>query len=163
MPYGSSQTLDYFFEVRNGRSTGEKNYREGTIPYISSGDATNSIISLKDDDSAEIFETGGITVTAFGTAALQPWPFLARGNGGSSVRVLLPKYRMTISHLVWFAAQINMQRWRFFYARMAIRSRIRRLRVTAPPADFDGFDCDILERIEQFKNMIVAFSEPQAR
>lgn len=56
----------------------------------------------------------------------------ARGNGGSAVRVLVPKYKMTYSELVWFAAQINMQRWRFFYGRMAIQKRLKQLSLKAP-------------------------------
>ena len=57
---------------------------------------------------------------------------MARGNGGSAVRVLVPKYKMTYSELVWFAAQINMQRWRFFYGRMAIQKRLKQLSLKAP-------------------------------
>ena len=54
---------------------------------------------------------------------------MARGNGGSAVRVLVPRYAMAAEELLWFASQINSQRWRFFYARMAIKSRLERLEV----------------------------------
>ena len=120
---GKTAPVSFFFEVGNGKSSGEKNYPEGVTPYISSGDQTNSIIRLVDGEASEIFEHGGITITAFGQACVQPWPFMARGNGGSSVRVLTPKFKMTFNELVWFASQINVQRWRIFYARMAIKSR----------------------------------------
>lgn len=132
--YGLTANVSIFFDVKNGKSTGEKNYREGEVPYISSGDSTNSIIRLVAIEQSELFEEGGITVTAFGQAYVQPWPFMARGNGGSSVRVLIPKYKMSFNELVWFASQINAQRWRFFYGRMSIKSRLERLEITSPPA-----------------------------
>ncbi|MFN9912465.1 MAG: N-6 DNA methylase, partial [Pirellulaceae bacterium] len=43
---GLTANVNIFFDVKNGKSTGEKNYREGDVPYISSGDLTNSIIRL---------------------------------------------------------------------------------------------------------------------
>ncbi len=155
LPYGKTKKVSYFFEVNNGKSSGEKNYREGQFPYISSGDLTNSIIRLVGiDESKELFKYGGITVTAFGQAYLQPWPFLARGNGGSAVRVLIPKYQMSLNELIWFAAQINAQRWRFFYARMAIKSRLVRLEISSPPRELNDFGEKISERINSFKMML---------
>lgn len=151
LPYGSPPLqVSELFEVVNGKSSGEKNYLEGDIPYISSGDLTNSIVGLVTAADGEVFEHGGITVTAFGQAFIQAWPFVARGNGGSSVRVLTPRYRMSLPELMWFAAQINVQRWRFFYARMAIKSRITRLRIELPPAAMVGRDVSVRQVIDDF-------------
>ena len=159
LPYGETHPINFFFNVQNGRSAGEKNYREGTFPYISSGDTTNSIIRLVEhDDDNELFVSGGITVTAFGQAYLQPWPFVARGNGGSSVRVLIPKFSMTLHELTWFVAQINAQRWRFFYARMAIKSRLERLEVTSPPERLESLGSSLHERAMQFKENLLKLS-----
>lgn len=132
LPYGSEKSIGDFFSVQGGRSRGESNYLVGMCPYISSGDPQNSVVRLVADIEGEVFAKGGITVTCFGQAYVQPWRFMARGNGGSAVRVLLPRYNMTYSELVWFAAQINMQRWRFFYGRMAILRRLKQLRLCAP-------------------------------
>lgn len=99
-----------------------------------------------DADSDEIFPGGGLTVTAFGLACIQPWPFAARGNGGSSVRVLLPRYNMSFRELLWFAAQINAQRWRIFYARMAIKGRLARLLVRTPPVRIPDTGMSIAQR-----------------
>ncbi|MGY8621745.1 N-6 DNA methylase [Bacillus safensis] len=153
-----TRRLDYFFEIENGKSVGEKNFSDGEIPYISSGDSSNSIVRLVQvPDENQIFD-GGITITAFGKAYLQPWEFVARGNGGSSVRVLVPKFKMTFKELAWFTAQINAQQWRFFYARMAIKTRIIRLQVQSPPERLynDGFD--IAGRIQNFKNDLENYS-----
>ena len=159
LPYGKTKPIEFFFEVSNGRSIGEKNYREGQYPYISSGDTTNSIIRLiEPDNDEEVFYSGGITVTAFGQGYLQPWPFIARGNGGSSVRVLIPKYQMSLHELVWFSAQINAQRWRFFYARMAIKSRLERLNITAPQNRLEDSGKSLRERVQEFKDNLLKLS-----
>lgn len=59
-PLGHTAPVSYFFDVVNGKSSGEKNYREGAIPYISSGDQSNSIIRLIDPEEGEVFEAGGL-------------------------------------------------------------------------------------------------------
>lgn len=155
---GVTLPISDFFDVQNGKSSGEKNYIEGTTPYISSGDLSNSIIRLVDAEEAEVFASGAITVTAFGQAYVQPWPFMARGNGGSSVRVLIPKFKMSFNDLVWFASQINAQRWRFFYARMAIKSRLVRLEMTSPPQKLEDSGKSIFERAQEFRGNLIALS-----
>lgn len=157
-PLGQTLPIEDFFEVLNGKSSGEKNYIEGEVPYISSGDISNSIIRLVEEEESETFQAGGITVTAFGQAYVQPWPFMARGNGGSSVRVLVPRYKMGFNDLVWFASQINAQRWRFFYARMAIKSRLTRLEITSPPARLEDSGKTISQRVRMFRESLVQYS-----
>lgn len=157
--YKSSGPLTDYFIVANGKSSGEKNYSDGNCPYISSGDTTNSIIRLVADDEPQVFEEGAITITAFGQAYIQPWRFMARGNGGSSVRVLLPKYKMTFNELLWFATQINIQRWRFFYGRMAIKSRLERLFVDSPVEKLDDSGDSVYDRIDEFRNKLFELSE----
>ena len=146
LPYGKQRTVEQLFFVQGGKSKGESNYIEGTCPYISSGDSQNSIIRLVSDESGEVFRNGGITVTCFGCASVQPWRFMARGNGGSAVRVLIPKYNMNYEELTWFAAQINMQRWRFFYGRMAISKRLKNVVINTPPNRLTN-NIDISEKI----------------
>ncbi|HEX4436815.1 MAG TPA: N-6 DNA methylase [Solirubrobacteraceae bacterium] len=152
LPTGTSGPIKNYFAVFNGRSTGEKNYAEGSTPYISSGDSHNSIIRLVSDPLDESFAFGGISVTAFGAASLQPWPFVARGNGGSSVRVLEPRFNMSVRELLWFAAQINLQRWRFFYARMSIKGRLERLTVDAPPARLRDSERELATDLRNFQD-----------
>ncbi len=155
LSYGEENNIEHFFHVQAGKSKGESNYIAGTCPYISSGDPQNSIVRLVGDIEDEIFPEGAITVTCFGRAAVQPWRFMARGNGGSAVRVLIPKYRMTFSELIWFAAQINMQRWRFFYGRMSIKSRLRLLKVAAPSERLEDGEESISEKISELSGKIL--------
>jgi len=141
--------------VKGGKSSGESNYHTGSCPYISSGDPQNSIIRLVGDVDGEVFADGGITVTCFGRACVQPWRFMARGNGGSAVRVLIPKYNMSYEELVWFAAQINMQRWRFFYGRMAILKRLKQIKLTAPPVSLTGSGNSISEKVSELSTKVI--------
>jgi type I restriction-modification system DNA methylase subunit len=159
LPLALTKPIAYFFDVLNGKSSGEKNYREGDYPYISSGDATNSIIRLIDSEDGEVFINGGITITAFGQAYIQPWPFMARGNGGSAVRILIPKFKMNINELIWFTAQINAQRWRFFYGRMAIKSRLERLEITSPKNIGKNNKMSIKEKFVEFKKSLYDLCE----
>jgi hypothetical protein len=158
LPLSTRGKVTDFFEVKNGRSTGEKNYTDGTIPYISSGDSSNSIIRLIAPVDSELFDSGGLTVTAFGTAAIQPWPFMARGNGGSAVRVLIPKHNLSFRELAWFAAQINIQRWRFFYARMSIKSRLERLEIESPPNRLPDGTTTVASNIKSFRDTLNLYS-----
>lgn len=154
MPYGETDRIERFFVVKGGRSSGESNYHSGSCPYVSSGDLQNSIIRLVGDVSSEVFSNGAITVTCFGRACVQPWRFMARGNGGSAVRVLIPKYAMTYSELVWFAAQINMQRWRFFYGRMAILKRLKQIKLTAPSQPLPDSSISIAEKVSELSEKV---------
>jgi len=79
---------------------------------------------------------------------------MARGNGGSAVRVLIPKYNMTFSELVWFAAQINMQRWRFFYGRMAIQKRLKQIQLIAPNQRLIDNGNTIAEKVKELSNTV---------
>ncbi len=151
-------TVGDFFQVLTAKSSGEKNYSEGEYPYVSSGDLNNSIVRLVRENNNEMFPKGGITVTAFGLACVQPFPFLARGNGGSAVRVLYPKYNMSLREMVWFAAQINAQRWRFFYARMSIKSRLERLSIQSPSTRLADSGGTLRTRILEFKHKLETLS-----
>ena len=79
---------------------------------------------------------------------------MARGNGGSSVRVLIPRFRMTLSELCWFSAQINIQRWRFFYGRMAIKSRLSNLIVDSPKYLLEDTGMTISQRVYNLKSKL---------
>ena len=155
LSYGEENTVEYYFDVEAGKSKGESNYVAGTCPYISSGDPQNSIVRLVGDVEDEVFSNGAITVTCFGRASVQPWRFMARGNGGSAVRVLIPKYRMTFSELIWFAAQINMQRWRFFYGRMSIKGRLKLLKISTPPQRIEDSTTTIAQKVGRLSTDIL--------
>ena len=156
VPLGKVCPLSFFFDIVSGQSQGEKNYSEGICPYISSGDDINGIIRLVAETEGEICD-GFITVSAFGTAYLQPWKFMARGNGGSAVRVLRPKFKMTTRELFWFVAQINSQKWRFSYARMAIKSRLNKLEIESPSEHLNS-PLDLKSKLTAFQTSLIQHS-----
>jgi type I restriction enzyme M protein len=157
--YNKTESVGYYFDIITPKSMGEKNYIDGTCPFVSSGDKDNSIVRLIHEEASEVIGTGGITVTAFGQAYLQPWAFMGRGNGGSAVRVLLPKFKMTLNEMIWFTAQINIQKWRFFYGRMSIKSRISKLQITSPPKKLMDKGDDLSRRVLQFRQELNRLSK----
>ena len=146
----SRARLDEWFQVSNGRSTGAKNYPGGAIPYVSSGDAFNSIVDFVEPLEREIYDTPCVSVTAFGQAYIQPWRFCARGNGGSAVRILKPRFAMTLSELMWFVGQVNSQRWRFHYGRMATTDRLRGMIVNPIPKELPAVS-GLVSRLRVFR------------
>ena len=48
-----------------------------------------------------------------------------------------------------------MQRWRFFYGRMAIKSRLKLLKVFSPPEPLIDSDETIAEKVLELSNNIV--------
>lgn len=142
-------TLGEWFTIANGRSGSRKSYAPGRVPYVSSGDSYNGIVAFVEAPTDEVYDTACVTVSAFGQACVQPWRFCARGNGGSAVRVLRPKFEMTLAELIWIVGQINAQRWRFHYGRMAIKARLSLLGVDPPPARLPELQ-PIREKLLQF-------------
>lgn len=137
---GARGRLSVWFNVTFGASGGMKNYPAGAIPYVSSGNSYNSIVGFVEVPDDETYDCPCITVTAFGQACIHPWRFCARGNGGSAVRVLIPRFPMSVATLLWFVAQINAQRWRFHYGRMATGPRLKLLQVDPPPQNLQPVD-----------------------
>ena len=159
LEYKTTRPISYFFDIITPKSIGEKNYLDGDTPFISSGDSLNSIVRMVIQDNDEQIKTGAITVTAFGQAYIQPWAFMARGNGGSAVRVLIPKFRMSVNEMIWFATQINIQKWRFFYGRMAIKARLAQLIVTSPQTEIKDKGDSLRSRVHKFRNELYILSK----
>lgn len=65
---------------------------------------------------------------------------------------------MGFNDLVWFASQINAQKWRFFYARMAIKSRLERLEIISPSHHLKDTGDKIDKRVQEFKKNLFKLS-----
>lgn len=143
-------TLSRWFTIKNGKSSGSKTYPVGVIPYVSSGEGYSGIIDFRETPEEEIYTEPCVSVSCFGPANIQPWRFAARGNGGSSVRILKPKFPLTVPELLWFAGQVNFQRWRYHFGRMALPSRLGRLEVEPPPNNLPAL-APIKEKLLAFR------------
>lgn len=53
--------------------------------------------------------------------------------------------------LIWFASQINSQRWRFFYGRMSIKGRLKQLMVKTPTEAIPDSDVSIAEKVSMLR------------
>jgi len=127
-------SLAEWFEIIPGKTTEAKSHPGGDIPYVSSGDSFNSIEGFLAPPEEEIFAEACATITGFGQAYIQPWRFCARGGAGSAPHVLRPKFALTLAELFWFVGQLNEQKWRIYYGRMASKKRLALIEVDPPPA-----------------------------
>ena len=57
---------------------------------------------------------------------------------------------MTLAELLWFVGQINAQRWRFHYGRMATKGRLDTVRVQPPPLDLEPIG-NLAARVRRFR------------
>lgn len=153
--------LSRWFEIVGGRTTDKKNYPAGGVPYLSSGDAFNSIEDFVSPPEAAVFAEPCGSVTGFGQAYIQPWRFCMRGGAGSAPHVLRPKFAMTLSELIWLLGQVNAQRWRFRYGRMATQARLALLELDAPPVDLP-IVTGLTEQLQRFQASLDAFYAPGA-
>lgn len=143
--------LSDWFEIEGGRTTESKTYAGGGVPYVSSGDFYNSIEDFLSPPEEEIFAEPCASITGFGQAYIQPWRFCARGGAGSAPHVLRPKWAMCLAELIWFVGQVNAQRWRFYYGRMATKTRLSLLQVDPPPANLPIIT-GLIERLTTFQS-----------
>jgi type I restriction enzyme M protein len=118
--------IEDYFDIQKAKSGNLDNYVSGDIPFISNTVLNNGVARfVSTDEEDEIMPAPSIAVNGFGYATVQLQPFIGAGNGGVYVSVLVPKdEHMSVDELVYYAAQINIQSWRFSYGRRAIKSRL---------------------------------------
>jgi hypothetical protein len=127
-------TIDDLFTPLTARSVGFERYEAGEVAYVTNGFRDNGVLGfVKPKAGDKVFKSIGIAISAFCEATVQIPPFIARGNGGSGLLVLVPKETLTADQLGFYAAYINtFIRWRFSWYRQASVSRIRRLEIPEP-------------------------------
>jgi len=114
------------FQIINAKSKSFDNYDKGEIPFVTNGDYDSSIVGfVKPYDNDRVFNKTSICLSSFCEASIQIPPFLPRGNGGSGLVVLVPMKEMSEEEIYFYAAQINMLKWRFSFSRMLTRKRIQ--------------------------------------
>jgi hypothetical protein len=134
---------EIFFIKSGGARKGLRNYSNGNIPYVSSGSTNNSVIGMVSSlNENEITDSPAITVTAFCQARVQLWDFIGRGNGGSAIKILIPKKPIKTGELLWYASQINAQSWKYNYGIMISQKRLKQLLITPAPNEYK-IDLDI--------------------
>lgn len=121
-------TLDKIFNIERAKSDAFWKYNSGDVAFITNWDIETSFLGYVEPlDKDNVFYKKWICLTSFWEALIHEPPFLPRGNWGSWLLVLIPKKEMTNEELYSYAAQINLQKWKFSFSRMAIFRRIEKL------------------------------------
>jgi len=124
----SFSILEDIFEVINAKSSNIEDYGEGIIPFITSTELNNGVeMFVEPDKKSLIFNVPCIAISSFGFATVQLPPFIARSHG--AVIVLKPRRKMGLIELTFFAAQLNLQNWRFSYGRWVTKKRLNGLEI----------------------------------
>jgi hypothetical protein len=128
-----SVPLTKLFTIQKAKSKGFESYEKGDIPFITNGIGNNGVQGfVKPNETARVFKTDAICVSAFCEATVQKAPFLPRGNGGSGLSVLVPKQTMSLDELLLHASYINkVYGWRFSYGRMIKMDRLKDMKLLA--------------------------------
>jgi type I restriction-modification system DNA methylase subunit len=116
------------FDIQSAKSSNIEDYTTGDIPFVTSTELNNGVEKYIDpDENSKIFEVPCIALSSFGFATVQMPPFVARSHG--ALLVLKPKKEMSLVELSYFAAQINLQKWRFSYGRWVTKKRLLKLNI----------------------------------
>ena len=109
-------------------------YDPGATAFVSNGFSNNGVAGYVEAKKGDkVFNDRSLCISAFCEATVQEPPFVARGNGGSGLVVLVPKETMTRMALLGIAAYINEAiRWRFSYGRMVMPDRVMNFDIPEP-------------------------------
>lgn len=121
-------TLNKVFDIERAKSDAFWKYNSGDVAFITNWDIETSFLGyIEPLENDKVFHKSWICLTSFGNALIHKPPFLPRWNWWSWLLVLIPKHEMTEEELYSYAAQINLQQWKFSFSRMAIFRRIEKL------------------------------------
>jgi hypothetical protein len=126
--------ISELFTVDSGKIHAAKELGDGIFPLISCGDTTNGLVGFFDIPE-ELLHKNSITVAYNGS-----WPLLSKFHpyefgAKDDVAVLVPKFDLPESVLVYVAALFNRSTWRYSYGRKCFREKVRNQRLRLPIAD----------------------------
>src|ERR1700722_3859955 len=129
--------IDEIFNLHRSQSDIFPRYEPGDVPYVGNGLSDNAVLGLvKPFPDDTVFQFRGIAVSAFCEASVQSPPFIGCGRAGNGVVALEPKGPMSVEHLAYTAAYINLaERCRFSWYWQTTATRIGRLLI---PDKFSG-------------------------
>lgn len=143
------------FTVKRPKARSEKQYQDGNIPFIASGNINNGMIKCCTPMVDETLDAGNcITVSPVdGSAFYQEFRFLGRGGAGSSVLMLYNDHLNRYSGL-FISRMIRKTCSKYSYGRMANQVSIKREKIMLPTdesgkPDYIFMEQYIKEREEQ--------------
>lgn len=142
----TTNDFDKLFFIENAKSDNIEDYSIGTTPFITSTELNNGVEKFIDPNGNEtIYNVPCVALSSFGFATVQIPPFVARSHG--AVLVLRPKIEMNLIELSYFAAQINLQKWRFSYGRWVTKKRLLKI-------DFQSLEKMNLPELDYFTDRL---------
>lgn len=124
-------TITSLFDLEAAKSKGLDDYDRGTVPFVTSTELNNGVVSyVEPEEGDKVFDGPALVVSGLGHASVQPGRFLPKGNGGDSLTVLTPRDECTTAQLVEFAASFNvLHKWRFSFGRKCSVKRLADLKL----------------------------------
>lgn len=121
------------FTIKAPASRTMRSYKEGNVPYVSSGSVNNGIISyLKPMNEKDLEKGGCITVSPLdGTSFYQKKDFLGRGGAGSAISMLYNDELKEMSAL-FICTVIKISAYRYGYNDALTSDNLKSLRIKLP-------------------------------
>lgn len=124
------------FTIHSGDFHATNELDPGDVPLISCGDTNNGLVDYFDIPPAKTYQRA-ITIAYNGqplTAKFHPYKFGAKDD----VAVLVPLQPMEDASLLYIAALLNSNRWRYSYGRKCFKQKLTEFTLTVPVIERDG-------------------------
>lgn len=145
------------FTVKRPRARSEKQYKDGPIPFVASGNINNGVVKCCTPQSGEQPDKGNcITVSPVdGSAFYQESDFLGRGGAGSSV-ILLYSEKMNRHSGLFISRMIRQTCSKYCYGKMGNQESIKREKILLPTDENGEPDYDFMEQyVKERENQLV--------
>lgn len=132
----TSVQIGDLFDVISGDFHATKELEPGSIPLISCGDIENGLVGWFDIPRENQYRRA-ITVAYNGQPLLSkfhPYTFGAKDD----VAVLKPRSSMRTATLLYVAAMLNRNAWRYSYGRKCFREKLKLFRIPVPVQKTDA-------------------------
>ena len=123
--------LSQLFDIRSGDFHTKGNLEPGDITLISCGETNNGLVGRYDIPLGKTFESC-LTVSYNGS-----WPLLTkyhpyRFGAKDDVGILLPREPMQEATLLYVAAILSREKWRYSYGRKCFKAKVPNVRIHVP-------------------------------
>ncbi|MDB5033415.1 MAG: hypothetical protein JWQ98_656 [Chlorobi bacterium] len=127
--------LKELFTFDAARSNGVSDYAPGPIPFVTSKEQNNGVVSyITPEEEDRVFVGPAIAISGLGYASIHTGSFLPKGNGGDSLTILTPKQPMIVEQLIGVVAAFNtLHKWRFSFGRKCNITRLEDLEIPIDP------------------------------
>lgn len=134
-----------YFKIKAGDYHATSELSVGNIPLISCGNEDNGLVGYFDIPKENTY--ANLVTVAFNgiplTAKYHPYIFGAKDD----VAVLIPQKKLNEKTLIYVAAQLDNQKWRYSYGRKCFRNKLEKLEVDLPVDSNKNIDEDYINKL----------------